>query len=182
MRWQTTVGLVVLAVLAASTGWWLSGANTVREYSASGRGPAWYFDGARFSASGESGIVLYRVEAPTIVQDPNDGSAVLESPELYWIHGDAPPLLMTAARARAAADGRRMEMSGDVTIVDESARGRFEFHAPDLVVDADRRIAYTASEVIVRSAAGEITGIGLLADMNAGTIRIESSVRGRYAH
>ena len=66
-------------------------------------------------------------------------------------------------------------------IVDESTGTRVEFHSPDLVVDAVRRIASTASAVRVSSVHGELRGIGLLADMDAKTIRLESSVEGRYA-
>lgn len=181
MRWQTTVGMVVLAVLATWTAWWLSSTTTTRELVEPQIGPAWYFNGARFSASGDEGTVLYRVRAPSITQDPADGAAILVDPELRWQQDGAPPLLITARSARADTGGARMTLAGDVTIVDESENARFEFHAPDLVVDAERRVAFTDSAVVMRAGIGEITGVGLIADMNAGTIRIESRVRGRYA-
>lgn len=181
MRWQTTAGLVVLAALATWTAWWLSSATTNREPIEPQIGPAWYFHGARFSASDGTGTVLYRVRAPSITQDPVDGAALLVDPELRWTQGDAPPLLITARTARADPGGARMTLSGAVTIVDESELSRFEFHAPDLVVDATRRVVFTDSAVVMRGGFGKVTGVGLVADMNAGTIRIESAVRGRYA-
>lgn len=181
MRWQTTLGLVALAALATWTAWWLSSATTTRELVKPQIGPAWYFNGARFSASDGTGTILYRVRAPSITQDPVDGAAVLVEPELRWTQGDAPPLSITALTARADPGGARMTLTGDVTIIDESELARFEFRAPDLVVDAVRRVAFTESAVVMRGGFGEVTGVGLVADMNAGTIRIESEVRGRYA-
>ena len=104
-----------------------------------------------------------------------------EAPQL--LAGGEPVLVgqVVADEHRHGPAERRVALTGGVVIVDESTGTRVEFHSPDLLVDAVRRTASTASSVRVSSAHGDLRGSGLFADMNAGTIRLESSVRGRYA-
>ena len=173
------VGVALLILLAGASAWWLSGARPPATTFAP-TGPAWYFDQATLSATGADGTLVYRIDAPHIEHDPDGDAALLEAPRLMWLQGAGPPLLITAARGRADAQERQVVLSGGVVIIDESTGTRVEFHTRDLLVDAVARTASTASEIVVSSLHGELRGTGLRADMNAGTIRIESTVRGRY--
>ena len=178
---RATIGVAALIALAGASAWWLSGLRAPAVPAGAASGPDWYFEGATLTATGADGALVYRIDAPHIAHHPDDDSALLESPRVVWLQGDGPPLLIRAARGHANAAERRVALSGGVTIIDESTGTRVEFHSPDLLVDAVRRTASTASAVRVSSAHGELRGIGLFADMNAGTIRLESSVEGRYA-
>lgn len=180
MRWPALLTVAALAAVAVVTAWWLSSALRAPADLTADRGPAWYFHDAQVAATGHTGYPLYRVDAARIVHDPTDDSARLVSPHLQWLQGDGPPLLIAATAGRIHADRRRVSLSEGVTIIDESTGSRFEFRSPDLEIDADTRIAHTGADVIILSLHGELTGRGLIADMNDGTIRIESSVRGRY--
>lgn len=180
MRLATLVAVVVLAAVAAASAWWLSSALRAPPTVAGERGPAWYFQGAHVAETGRGGDTIYRIDAARIVHDPDDDSALLAAPRLQWLQGGGPPLLIEATTGRIHADRSRVSLTDGVSIVDESTGARFEFRAPDLEIDADRRLARTESDVVILSAFGEMTGRGLVADMNAGTIRIESAVRGRY--
>src|SRR5690606_18515002 len=120
------------------------------------------------------------IDAPRIAHEPIDGTAMLESPRLEWLQGGGPPLVITATLGRANADTQRVALSGGVSVIDESTGTRFEFRSDNLLVDAGARIASTESPVQVVSLHGDLRAVGLTADMNAGTIRLESSVRGRY--
>ena len=181
MMRRATIGVAGLVALAAASAWWLSGARAPAAPPGATTGPDWYFDDATLTATGADGALVYRNDAPHNTHHPDDDTALLESPRVVWLQGDGPPLLIRAARGHADATERRVALSGGVMIVDESTGTRVEFHSPDLVVDAVRRIASTASAVRVSSVHGELRGIGLLADMDAKTIRLESSVEGRYA-
>lgn len=180
MRWQAVAGLFALLAFAGISAWWLS--TAVRAPSPIGvdRGPAWYFGDAQLSATGPGGAILFRIAAPYITHEPTDDSALLRFPSIEWLQGET-PLSITANSGRVHADRRHVSLAGNVVIIDDSTGTRFEFHSPDLEVDADRRIASTDSDVLILSAHGELSGTGLVADMNTGTIRIESAVRGRYA-
>ena len=174
-----SLGVALLLAVAAASAWWLSGVDDGAPQIAT-TGPAWYFEDASLVATDDSGRLVYRIEAPHITHDPADDSAVLDRPRLHWLQGDGPPLRIAASAGRADAAARRVRLTGGVTIVDESTGTRIEFRAPDLLVDGLERTASTESEVLVFAAQGEIRGVGLVADMNRGIIRIESGVRGRY--
>lgn len=180
VRLATLGAVVVLAAIAAASAWWLSTALRAPSALSSDRGPAWYFQGAHVAVTGRGGDTIYRIDAARVVHDPDDDSALLAAPRLQWLQGGGPPLLVEAATGRIHADRSRVSLADGVSIVDESTGARFEFRSPDLEIDTGRRVAHTDSDIVILSAFGEMTGRGLVADMNAGTIRIESAVRGRY--
>jgi lipopolysaccharide export system protein LptC len=176
---RVSAGVIALLALAAVTAWLQSGQSRDSDAMVP-VGPEWYFTDASLTATDADGTIAYRIDAPRIAHEPTDDTALLESPRLEWLQGGGPPLVITAALGRADADTQRVALSGGVAVVDDSTGTRLEFRSADLLVDADARIASTRSPVQVASVHGELHAVGLTADMNAGTIRLESSVRGRY--
>ena len=176
---RVSAGVLVLLLLAALTAWLQSGHLRETDVTETA-GPEWYFTDASLTATDSEGRLAYRIDAPRIAHEPTDDTALLESPRLEWLQGRGPPLVITAARGRADADTQRVALSGGVAVVDESTGTRVEFRADDLLVDAAARVASTTSPIQVVSLHGDLRAVGLTADMNAGTIRLESSVRGRY--
>lgn len=179
-RATNIAGALLLAALAAASVWLLVDAGRQPERGSGDRGPAWHFDGARLLATGRDGTVLYRVESPRIEHVPADDSAFLESPVVHWLQGDGPPLSIRAATGRAdrAASGLRLE--GGVEIEDDSLGASFAFTTEWLEIDTRSRTATTDAEVTVRAPNGTMRGIGLIADLDGGTIAIRSSVSARY--
>ncbi len=177
---QTMLGLLALLLLSAASIWLLTGLSPDTKDLAGSRGPAWYFNQAELVATGGDGRVLYRVTSPRIVQDPSDGSADLETPVVTWEQGGSPPLRVAATRGRVAPDAADLWLGEGVTISDGSAGGPIEFRTQWLVLDTRTQLASTDADILVVSTHGELTGRGLVADMNRGTIRIESDVRAHY--
>lgn len=176
---RVSAGVITLLALAALTAWLQSG-NLRGTDAVAPAGPEWYFTEASLTATDSNGRIAYRIDAPRIAHEPTDDTALLESPRLEWLQGGGPPLIITASLGRAFANEQRVALSGGVEVVDESTGTRIEFRSDDLIVDAGARIASTDSPVRVVSLHGDLHAVGLTADMNAGTIRLESSVRGRY--
>jgi lipopolysaccharide export system protein LptC len=177
---QSLLGLAILCLLVAASVWLLDGPGVTATGGGAEKGPTWYFNEARLRATGSSGEVLYEVASPRIEHDPADDSAIIQEPAVAWLEGSAPPLNIDALWGRASARGARLRLDQEVRIVDETSGSRLVFRTDWLEVDAVSRLASTAAEVTVSSAAGTLTGRGLLADLNSGTIRIESAVRARY--
>lgn len=176
---RVSAGVIALLVLAGLTAWLQSGHQRGIDRVAPA-GPEWYFTIASLTATDSDGRIVYRIDAPRIAHEPTDDTALLESPRLEWLQGGGPPLVITAALGHADASTQRVALSGGVAVVDNSTGTRIEFRSDELMVDAGTRIASTSSAVHVVSLHGELRAVGLIADMNAGTIRLESSVRGRY--
>lgn len=179
-RLTSGAGVLLLTTLAAASVWLLIDAGRQPESNGDDRGPAWHFDGARLSATGRDGAVLYRVESPRIEHVPADDSAVLESPVVEWLQGDSPPLSIHAATGRADRGAARLRLEGGVQIEDDSLGASFTFNTEWLEIDARSRTASTDAEVTVQTPNGIMQGIGLLADLDGGTIAIRSSVSATY--
>jgi len=177
---QSIMGLLALILLSALSIWLLTGLSPDGDDLLGTRGPTWYFNQAELVATGRDGRVLYRVTSPRIVQDPSDDSADLESPVVKWEQGQSPPLWVAATRGRVAADATDLWLGEGVRISDENAGGPIEFRTEWLALDTRTQLATTDAEIVVVSTHGELTGRGLVADMNRGTIRIHSEVRAHY--
>lgn len=179
-RLPTTAGVLLLSTLAAASVWLLIDAGRPPEGGGDARGPAWHFDGARLLATARDGSVLYRVESPRIEHVPADDSAVFESPVVHWLQGDGPPLSIRAASGRADSNASRLRLEGDVVIADEARNATFLFTTDWLEIDARAGTATTDAAVSVVAPNGTMQGVGLLADLDGGTIAIRSSVSARY--
>lgn len=179
-RVTNIAGALLLTALAAASVWLLIDAGRAPERGGGARGPAWHFDGARLLATGRDGTVLYRVESPRIEHVPADDSAVFESPVVHWLQGDGPPLTIHAATGRADRTASRLRLEGGVEIEDDALGATFAFATDWLEIDIRSRVASTDAEVTVRAPNGTMHGVGLLADLDGGTIAIRSSVSARY--
>lgn len=180
MSRQSMMGLLALLLLSALSIWLLAGLNPDADDLRGSRGPVWYFNQAELVATGRDGRVLYRVTSPRIIHDPSDGSANLESPVVNWEQGQSPPLRVAATRGRVSLDAADLWLGEGVRISDSNAGGPIEFRTEWLALDTRTQLATTDADIVVVSTHGELTGRGLVADMNRGTIRIESEVRAHY--
>lgn len=179
----TTAGLLLLALLAVASAWWLSTVTREVPARSAPQGPAWYFDDATFSATNAAGDTQYRLEAEHIVQDPADETgARLDTVRMEWLQGMRPPLQIRSSNAVIDAQATRVRLAGGVRIVDESAAAPMELATDTLVIDTDMHHAYTDDRITVHRRNSTLTAHGLFADARSGVIRLERDVRGRYVH
>lgn len=179
-RVTSAAGALLLTALAAASVWLLVEAGRPPERGSDIGGPAWHFDGARLLATDRDGTVLYRVQSPHIEHVPVDDSAVFEAPVVQWVQGDGPPLSIRAATGRADRGASRLRLEGGVEIEDDAVGAAYAFTTEWLEIDVRTRTAATDAEVTVRVPNGTMHGVGLLADLDEGTIAIRSSVSARY--
>ncbi|MGH8504059.1 MAG: LPS export ABC transporter periplasmic protein LptC [Gammaproteobacteria bacterium] len=128
------------------------------------------------------GAPKYRIEAPRMVHFPRGDSARLISPHVWFFRDDGPPVELRSERARVTAMGERIWLPGEVDIErpPHDHRARLTVRTRDVTVFPDPRIARTQAPVKAMSGAQRLEGVGMRLDLAAGTLDLQSRVRGRY--
>jgi LPS export ABC transporter protein LptC len=90
---------------------------------------------------------------------------------------DAGPWTMTAQRGRMPSDRNSVELSGDVTL-----RGRdgAVVRTDQLNYDTVDNLVSTNEKVTIEFGPHRLAARGLRADLNAGSLQLESSVDGQF--
>jgi LPS export ABC transporter protein LptC len=71
-------------------------------------------------------------------------------------------------------------LAGDVHVTGTEPRGAAVIDTDQLTYDTKANFVQTAEPVTVRFGEHELRGRGLRADLNAGTLKLESNVNGRF--
>ncbi len=183
---RSLLGLIlVLGLMAAGTGWLF--------YSLEARLAAQNQDSdapqlvmGRFTATliNAQGIREQTLSAPKLTQMPADGGSWLEAPRLAIYSPDQQLLWrLNADRGWVSTDSSRLLLTEDVEAFRLPVAGAaaLTLRTRDVTVYPDGQRAETDAPATLTTPGGELTGIGVRADMIAGTIRLLSTVRGRYA-
>ena len=88
--------------------------------------------------------------------------------------------LLLAASAQAQ-DRKSIRLAGDVAITGAESRGEALIRTEHLSYDIDDAIVQTEDPVSVRFGQHLLKARGLRAELNAGTLKLESDVNGRFA-
>lgn len=183
MIWR---GFVVLAVLLVGLlSIFLGRRGTEREAAAPTRQPlqpGYYMTDARIAELGPDGRPVYRVEADSIVQNPQDSSIVMKDLALAYRAGNAQEWTLTAQSGYVPPGSRTIDLSGDVRIVGQPrpADKPGIIRTEQLSVDPQTDVASTQSRVDIEWDRGRLSAVGLQADLNDERLRLESSVHGRF--
>lgn len=179
------VPLLVLAIALGSVlTWWLQNLreNFDEERAPVAGGPNHSLDNAVMTVMDESGAPQYRLESPRLAHYGEDGHAELESPRMLYFRPEGPPLKLRSERAHIAADGKLIRLQGRVHVLRPAAGER-----PALTIDTRNvnvwpkpRTASTEEEAIAVNGPYRIRGLGMQADLDAGTVKLLSEVRSVY--
>lgn len=137
------------------------------------------FEIRRFS---ESGQLKYRLQAPYLVHFPDDDSSELRQPRLLTLRDNGEPLELRAHNARASSNGETVYLWGEVTATRPGSPGQPGTVArmPDLTVQPDLGIGFTASPVRIDQGSSWLQGTGMRLDNNAATFTLLSQVQGSH--
>jgi LPS export ABC transporter protein LptC len=149
------------------------------------RGPAtpargYFATDTTLTEMGATGHPRYVVHARRIEQQLSDQSVLLSDIWLDYLTKDQGTWHVTALNGRMPEDRKSLLLSGDVTITGAADRGGAIIRTDQVNYGFDDGIVQTAEPVTVRLGAHEINARGLRAMLNAGTLRLESNVHGRF--
>lgn len=135
---------------------------------------------ATLTEMGADGKPRMVVQAQQIEQQLADDSVEMSDLRLNYVTGDAGIWNVTARNGRMPPDRRSLILSGDVTVTGSEDQGSPVIVTDQLTYDTAADYIQTAEFVSVRFGRHVLGGRGLRVNLNAGTLRLESNVNGRF--
>jgi LPS export ABC transporter protein LptC len=140
----------------------------------------YYLTDATLTEMGQDGRPRVIVHARSIEQQLSDQSVQLADVQLDYTAQQTGQWKVTAERGRMPPDHSAMLLAGDVRVTGTEERGSAVITTDELEYDTRANFVQTAQPVTVRFGSHELRGRGMRADLNAGTLQLESSVNGRF--
>jgi LPS export ABC transporter protein LptC len=140
----------------------------------------YYMEDATLTEMGADGQPRIVVHAANIEQQLADDSVVLSDLRLDYVTGDAGSWTVTAASGRMPPDRSSLLLSGDVTVTGSEDQGSPVIVTDRLTYDTAADYIQTPEFVSIRFGSHVLGGRGLRANLNTGTLRLESNVNGRF--
>ena len=135
---------------------------------------------ATLTEMGADGKPRMVVQAQQIEQQLADDSVEMRDLRLNYVTGDAGIWNVTASRGRMPPDRRSLILAGDVTVTGSEDQGSPVIVTDQLTYDTAADYIQTPEFVTVRFGRHVLGGRGLRVNLNAGTLRLESNVNGRF--
>jgi LPS export ABC transporter protein LptC len=143
--------------------------------------PRGYFaTDATLTEMGPNGRPRFVVHASEIEQDLRDQSVLFTDVALDYHAKDLGIWHLTALNGSMPEDRKSLFLSGDVTITGAPDRGGAVIRTDKVNYDIDDGVVQTAEPVSIRIGAHDLNAQGLRAMLNAGTLKLESKVNGRF--
>jgi len=190
MRWIGGIALAILVVVGLFTllgqGPTVPGLGLDATASAEQANLGYSAKAARMVQTDEQGLPQYTLEADEMLQPEASKDIVARRLALRYAPpptGTAPPWVLTAREGTLPPDSTLLKLRGDVRIVGRPAGARADvrFDTQSLDVDMEAQTARTSAQVAWVNGQTRLTARGLNADMKRGTVRLESSVHGRFS-
>jgi LPS export ABC transporter protein LptC len=141
----------------------------------------YYLTDATLTEMGQDGMPRVVLHAQSIEQQLSDQSVQLADVRLDYTAQQTGQWKVTADRGRMPPDHSAILLAGDVRITGTEEHGSAVITTDELAYDTRANIVQTAQPVTVRFGSHELRGRGMRVDLNAGTLKLESSVNGRFA-
>ncbi|MBT8144899.1 MAG: LPS export ABC transporter periplasmic protein LptC [Gammaproteobacteria bacterium] len=175
--------LLVIVVAAAVASFLLIGGRQTTDTP--GRTTAesgYYLRDATIEGVDDQGRHIYSLRAERILQQAGEQSVILEQVDLEYALPDTEPWQLRAASGVIPAGGELIELRGDVTMEEQLMRGNplTRISTPELAIDLLSHTATTSERVDIVRDNYSLSAIGLLADFQQQTLRLETEVNGRF--
>jgi LPS export ABC transporter protein LptC len=137
----------------------------------------YYLDAATLTEMSPEGRPKVVIKARLIEQLRGDDSIAMHDLAIDYATEGAGPWTMTAKRGRMPADRNSVLLAGDVTL-----RGRdgAVVRTDELNYDTIENLVSTAEAVTIEFGTHRLAARGLRADLNAGSLQLESAIHGQF--
>lgn len=151
---------------------------------------AYAADDARLVQTDATGAPVYRLQAKSLEQKPDSETVFANELTLDYVPpagsptatAGGMPWTLTARKGEMPGGTLTMKLTGNVRLVGKPAgwRSPLRFETQALDFDIERQFAQTKLPVNFYSGPRRVSSRGLSADLKRGTLRLESSVHGRF--
>ncbi len=177
-----TVTLYVVLVAAALGSWYLARDKSEDEAATRPLDPVhrgFYLKNARILGTGDSGELLYEIEADHAEQR-TDLSVDFENVRLFYSPESDVPWTVLADNATIHNEQRRVFLSGHVRAVSSRGGSTTEIRTEYLELDPDAYVALTDERVQIRIGERSLTATGMLASLDEDRLELKSNVSGKF--
>jgi lipopolysaccharide export system protein LptC len=188
MNWPFWL-LVLVCLVTVLASRWESSRTDVAPNETPGRAgePDLFMSKATITQYGEAGTVRYRLESAEVLHYDAEGLTRLTAPALTLNRAPQSPWLARAGEgfvketdAASGNDGEVILLRDDVHL-EQQEPNRIEIAASTLSIYPDRQFAETDRPVIIDSASGRISAVGMSGDLESGLFKVSSNA-GQRVH
>jgi LPS export ABC transporter protein LptC len=137
---------------------------------------------AEIVETGADGRPMYTLHAAVIEQQPDEATVELQRVEMDYRDANGNRWRVRAVQGRIMEDASRVELAGEVRVAD-SPPGDYEdasIATEQLTFDTRRDLVTTREPVTLTWSGRELHARGLVADLKAQHVRLESDVHGSF--
>lgn len=183
MTARTLLGLLLMSAIATGAWSWknaLQGKKLEPE-TISADVAGFYIKQGEIVAPGADGAPLYHLVAEQMTHDLGTERIELATIHLEYNHGSPEPWLMDAGTGQVQTDWNVIHLSGGVRM---TFRNDNETPATlvteSMVVETENHTASTEQRVTLELGEEQLVGTGMIVDMMAGQVQLESEVNGIF--
>ncbi|MGA2707453.1 MAG: LPS export ABC transporter periplasmic protein LptC [Steroidobacteraceae bacterium] len=177
--------LTVLAVIGLAVSTWIlsnPGAPPAQSSANPVDSPGYYLKNAVLTDYDAAGDPSVRIEAERIDQIGHSNEVALVNVQINYQAPGGQSWVMIGDTAHVQSGGKVVDISGNVRLqgVDREHPGTAIIRTDTLSYDIPNEVASTQSDVRIEFARHTLTARGLVANLQAHTVRLESRVNGRF--
>ena len=140
----------------------------------------YYLTDATLTEMGADGHPRLVVRARSIEQQLSDQSVLLKDLKLDYRTETNEMWTVTSKDGRMPPDRQSLLLEGDVVVTGATRRGSPVIHTDTLSYDTATNLIQTSDVVNIRFGHNDLRGRGLRANLNSGTLQLESNINGRF--
>lgn len=140
----------------------------------------YYLTDATLTELGTDGKPRIVLHAKQVEQQLSDESVKMTDVQVDYTATQTGLWKVTADRGALTPDRTTMTLAGDVVVTGDEEHGAAVINTDKLAYDTKANFVQTAEPVVVKFGTHELRGRGLRADLNTGTLKLESNVNGRF--
>jgi len=181
---QNTLGFFALAAIAGAS-WYFArfDVGSAADTGPRTQGPlGYYLRDANISIMDDDGRALYRIYATAVEERPTESRTILADVAIVYSPIAAVPWEIRADAGEIPEQERYLELRGSVELAttDTSSGETTLIQAPRLRFAPDEYLATTDADVRVQLGTERLDAIGMVADLKADYLELESSVHGLF--
>ena len=184
-RWSWLLVIFGCLALLASLGDWKHIDVTPSEQPAAAGEPDLYMEKATITQYGDDGAVRYRLLSTEVRHYEDERLTRLIAPTVTLFRAPQPPWFARSNQGFVHDSASADDKTGEVIFLREDVHleqrvpNRIEITTSTLYVHPDRQFAETDQPVIIETASGRTSAVGMSGDLNTSLLKLSSSASER---